>query len=64
MVELQMARQSWFMGLERSHTNKVLRVSFKYGWGTFCADDNLNVGDTCYFSMIHVATCSNDNDEE
>jgi hypothetical protein len=64
MVKLQMARQSWFMGLERTCMNKVLRVSFKYGWGAFCADNNLNIGDTCFFCMIHEATCSNDDDEE
>jgi hypothetical protein len=39
-------------------------VSFKYGWGAFCADNNLNIGDTCLFSVIHMATCSNDNKEE
>jgi hypothetical protein len=44
--------------------NKVWRVSFKYGWGAFCADNNLNVGDTCFFSVIRVATCSHDDDEE
>ena len=38
--------------------------SFKYGWDEFCASNHLNVGDTCFFSMIHEATCSNDNDEE
>ena len=59
-----MARQSRFVGLERTFTNKVLRVSFKYGWGAFCADDNLNVGDTYFFSMIRKATCSNDDDNE
>ena len=59
-----MAGQSWFMGLERTFTNKVLSVSFKYGWGAICADNNLNVDDTCFFSVIHEATCSNDNDEE
>ncbi|XP_066354286.1 B3 domain-containing protein Os03g0212300-like [Miscanthus floridulus] len=53
MVELQMVGQSWFMGLERTCMNKVLRVSFKYGWGAFCAD-NLNVSNTY----------SNDDDEE
>ena len=38
---------------------------FKYGWGTFCADNNLNVGDTCFFSVIREATYSNgDNDEQ
>jgi hypothetical protein len=52
------------MGLERTFTNKVWRVSFKYGWGTFYADNNLNIGDTCFFSVIHMATCSNDNEEE
>jgi len=39
-------------------------VSFKYEWGAFCADNNLNVGGTCFFSEIHVATYSNDDDEE
>jgi hypothetical protein len=52
------------MGLETTSRNKVLRVSFKYGWGAFCADNNLNIGDTCLFSVIHEATCSNDDDEE
>ena len=52
------------MGLERTRTNKVLRVSFNYGWGAFCADNNLNVGDTYFFSMIQEAGCSNDDDEE
>ena len=52
------------MGLERTFTNKVLRVSFKYGWGAFYADNNLNIGDTCFFSMICEATCSNDGDEQ
>ena len=52
------------MGLERTFTNKVLRVSFKYGWGTFYAENNLNVGDTCFFGMICEATCSNGDDEE
>ena len=52
------------MGLERTHMNKVLRVSFKYGWCASCTDKNLNVGDTCFFSVIHEATCSNDDNEE
>ena len=39
-------------------------MSFKYGWGTFCADNNLNVGDTFFFSMIHEATYNNDDKEE
>ena len=52
------------MGLERTRTNKVLRVSFNYGWGAFCADNNLNVGDTCFFNVIREATYSNDDDEE
>ena len=45
--------------------NKVWCVSFKYGWGAFYADNNLNVGDTCFFSVIREATYSNgDNDEQ
>ena len=39
-------------------------MSFRYRWGTFCADNNLNIGETCFFSVIHEATCSNDDDEE
>ena len=52
------------MGLERTFSNKVWRVSFKYGWSAFCVDNNLNVSDTCFFSVIHMATCSNDDDDE
>ena len=64
MILLEMARQSWFMGFERTRTNKVLLVSFKYGWDAFYADNNLNVCNTYFFNMIHEATCSNDDDEE
>jgi hypothetical protein len=39
-------------------------VSFKYGWGAFCADNNLNVSHTYFFSVIREATCYNDDDEE
>jgi hypothetical protein len=59
-----MAGQSWFVGLERTHMNKVMRVSFKYGWGAFCTNNNLNVGDTSFFSVICEATCGNDDNEE
>ena len=59
-----MARQSWCVGLERTFMKKVWRVSLKYGWGAFYADNNLNIGDTCFFSMIRMATYSNDDDEE
>jgi hypothetical protein len=52
------------MVLERTFTNKVFRVSFKYGWGNFCANNNLNIGDTCFVSVIREATCSNDDDKE
>ena len=64
MVELQMVGQSSFVGLERTFMNKVLRVSFKYGCGAFYANNNLNINNTCFFSVIHEATCSNDDDEE
>ena len=39
-------------------------MSFKYRWGAFCVDNNLNVGDTCFFRVIREATYSNDEDEE
>jgi hypothetical protein len=39
-------------------------VLFKYGWGAFCADNNLNIGNTCFFSMILEATYNNDDDKE
>ena len=51
------------MDLERTHTNKVLGVLFKYGWGAFYADNNLNIGDTYFFSVIHKATYSKDDEE-
>jgi hypothetical protein len=50
------------VGFERTFRNKVLRVLFKYGWDDFYANNNLNVGDTCFFSVIREATYSNDNE--
>ena len=44
--------------------NNVMRTSFKYGWDNFYASNHLNVGDTCFFSMICEATYSDDDDEE
>jgi hypothetical protein len=44
--------------------NNKVRMSFKYRWDKFCASNHLNVGDTCFFSMIHEATYSDDEDEE
>ena len=35
-----------------------------YGWGAFCADNNLNISDTCFFSMIYEATYNNDDNKE
>ena len=59
-----MAGQSWFVGLERTHTNNKVCTSFKYGWDEFCACNHLNVGDTCFFSVICEATCNNYDNEE
>ena len=59
-----MAGQSSFVGLERTHTNNKVRTSFKYGWDEFCASNHLNIDDTCFFSVIHEATYSDDEDEE
>jgi len=44
--------------------NNKVRTSFKYVWGEFCASNHLNVGETCFFSVIHEATYSDDMDEE
>ena len=59
-----MAGQSWFVDLDRTLTNNKVRTSFKYGWDEFCASNHLNVGDTCFFNMIHEATYSDDKDED
>ena len=59
-----MARQSWFVGLERTYMNNKVCTSLKYGWGEFYASNHLNIGDTCFFSVIHDATYSDDEDEE
>jgi hypothetical protein len=59
-----MVGQSWFMAFERTHMNNKVHTSFKYGWDEFCASNNLNVGDTCFFSVICKATYSDDEDEE
>ena len=39
-------------------------MSFKYGWGAFCTNNNLNVNDTCFCSVIREATYSKDNEEK
>ncbi|XP_066333741.1 B3 domain-containing protein Os03g0212300-like [Miscanthus floridulus] len=52
--------RSFAMILKKYH----LIAKYLYGWGAFCANNNLNVGDTCFFSVIRVATCSNDDDED
>ena len=52
------------MGLERTCTNNKERTSFKYGWDELCASNHLNIGDTCFFSVIREATYSDDEDEE
>jgi hypothetical protein len=44
--------------------NKVLRTSFKIGWGEFYTTNDLNVGNACFFNVIHESTYSIDDDEE
>lgn len=64
LVELRLAGKSWFVGLERSITkNNTCRTLFKYGWDLFCHQNDLNVGDTCFFSVIREANCRIDDDE-
>ncbi|XP_066392055.1 B3 domain-containing protein Os03g0212300-like [Miscanthus floridulus] len=45
-------------------TNNKVCTSFKYGCDKFCASNHLNIGDTCFFSVIYEATCSDDENEE
>ena len=52
------------MALDRTLTNNKVSTSFKYGWDEFCTSNHLNVGDTCFFSVIHEATYSDDEDEK
>ena len=59
-----MAGHSWFVALDMTLMNNKVCTSFKYGWDEFCASNHLNIGDTFFFSMIHEATCSNDEDME
>ena len=59
-----MARQSWFVALERTRTNNKVCTSFKYGWDEFYASNHLNVGDTNFFNVIHEANYNDDKDEE
>ena len=63
-IELQMARNSWFVILERTCTNNKVCMSFKYEWDEFCASNHLSVGDICFFSVICEANYSDDDDEE
>ena len=44
--------------------NNKVRTSFKFGWDEFYASNHLNIGDTCFFSVINEATYSNDEYEE
>ena len=48
-----MVGQSWFMALDRTRMNNKVRTSFKYGWYEFYANNHLNIGDTCFFSVIY-----------
>ena len=52
------------MALDRTLMNNKVHTSFKYGWDEFYASNHLNVGDTCFFSVIHEATHSDDEDKE
>ena len=52
------------MALERTHTNNKVRTSFEYVWDKFYVSNHLNVGDTCFFSVIREATYSDDEDKE
>ena len=51
--------------MDRTYKNNdFYRTSFKHGWDELRAANHLNVGDTCFFSVIHEATCNDDGDDE
>jgi hypothetical protein len=51
-VELQMRGRSWTVSLKRGKRLLGDRSAFKYGWHKFCVDNNLEVGDVCFFRVI------------
>ena len=59
-----MGQHSWFVALERTRMTNNVRTSFKYRWDEFCKSNHCNVDDTCFFSVMREATCSDDEDEE
>ena len=44
--------------------NSKVRTSFQYGWDEFYVSNHLNIGDTCFFSVIREATCNDDDELE
>jgi hypothetical protein len=52
------------MALKRTRTNNKVCMSFEYEWEEFCGSNHLNIGETCFFSMIREATYSDDEDKE
>jgi hypothetical protein len=63
-VELRMGGRSWSVNLKRGKRVLGDRTAFKYGWHQFCVDNGLEVGDTCFFTVIREGACVDDDDEE
>ncbi|PUZ42221.1 hypothetical protein GQ55_9G566900 [Panicum hallii var. hallii] len=63
-VKLRMGGRSWSVNLKRGKRVLGDRTAFKYGWHQFCVDNSLEVGDTCFFTVIREGACVDDDDEE
>jgi hypothetical protein len=51
-VVLRMGGRSWTVSLKSGKQAFGNRTMFKYGWNKFCVDNGLEVGDTCFFSVV------------
>uniref|UniRef100_A0ACD5XG13 Uncharacterized protein n=1 Tax=Avena sativa TaxID=4498 RepID=A0ACD5XG13_AVESA len=51
-VVLQMRGKSWTVSLKHSRLGGGTRAAFRYGWHQFCIDNDLAIGDTCFFRAL------------
>jgi hypothetical protein len=52
-VVLRMSGKSWCVNLKHNiRTVGRPRTSLRYGWHQFCVDNQLAVGDTCFFRAL------------
>jgi hypothetical protein len=65
-VVLRMGGLSWTVSLKSGKRAFGNRTMFKYGCNKFCVDNGLEVGDTCFFSVVRErkGVMEEDDDEE